>query len=275
MFDLLCFFIIYAFFGWCLEVAYQAVEHGKFINRGFLNGPYCPIYGVGMIIVTNILEPIKENIIVLFIGSVMLTTVLELVTGFLLEKIFSMKWWDYSDERFNMKGYICLKFSLLWGIACLVAVRIIHPAIAAFVGHLPYTLGRIILLILMIGFVGDMIFTICAIMKIRSRLALIEQISAEMRKISDKTGEKIFSTVEGIRDKSEELGEKTDEYRRKNAQRREEYRKKYDELREKHRELTEKRSFTRRRIEKAFPKLDLKEHLTNKRNRNKKQNMNQ
>lgn len=259
-FTLLAYFFIYAFFGWCLEVAYQAVEHGKFINRGFLNGPYCPIYGTGLIIVTGILEPIKENFLVLFLGSVLLTTALELATGFFLEKIFSMKWWDYSNENFNLKGYICLKFSLLWGIACLVAVRIIHPVISAFVSHFPPFIGKILLIALLIGFMGDLIFTVSAIMKIKHRIALLENISAEMRKISDRTGEKIFSAVEDLRDKSKEFEAKNEENRRKSAESREELRKKYEELRKRYHSIAEKKSFTRRRIELAFPKLDLKNH---------------
>ena len=80
-YNIISYFIIYAFFGWSLEVVYQAVEQGKFINRGFLNGPYCPIYGFGVIIVVGILEPIKNNLIVLYLGSVILTSLLELLSA--------------------------------------------------------------------------------------------------------------------------------------------------------------------------------------------------
>ena len=132
---MLWFFLIYAFLGWCLEVTYQAVEYGVFINRGFLGGPYCPIYGVGVIVVTLALYPLRETIILLYVGSVVLTSSLEFVTGFILEKIFHQHWWDYSDDKFNVKGYICLKFSLLWGVACLVTVRIIHPARRTYPPH--------------------------------------------------------------------------------------------------------------------------------------------
>ncbi|MCD8188171.1 MAG: putative ABC transporter permease, partial [Ruminococcus sp.] len=131
---------------------YEAVEQGKFINRGFLNGSYCPIYGFGVIIVILCLNPIKDNILILYFGSVILTSALEFLTGFILEKIFHQKWWDYSDSRFNLKGYICLKFSLLWGVACLIVVTIIHPLIELFVNWIPHTLGVVILIILFAGF---------------------------------------------------------------------------------------------------------------------------
>lgn len=235
IYTLAWYFVIYAFFGWCLEVIYQAVEHGKFINRGFLNGPYCPIYGFGMIIVTGTLEPIKENVIVLYIGSVILTTSLELVTGFVLEKIFHQNWWDYSDERFNLKGYICLKFSLLWGIACLVAVRLIHPFVYGFVEHIPKTFGVITISVIMIGFASDMIITILAVIHIRNRLVLLEKISAEMRKISDYTGEKLYNGVENSKARKE----------------------KYEEIHEKYREQFSRRKLVDRRIEHAFPKLKI------------------
>ncbi|MBR6242305.1 MAG: hypothetical protein IKQ90_02280 [Ruminococcus sp.] len=244
-YDAVWYFYIYAFFGWCLEVAYQAVEHGKFINRGFLNGPYCPIYGFGVILVAGTLYPLKENIIILYAGSVVLTTALEFVTGFILEKVFHQHWWDYSEERFNLKGYICLKFSLLWGVACLVAVRLIHPAVCRFVEHFPHDPGVVLLAVFTVGFASDMTITVLAVIHIRNRLAVLDDISSQMRKISDYTGEKIFDTVEGIMSRKEEIDEKNAELK-----------KRYEELKEKYRIQLEKRSAIRKRIADAFPKLD-------------------
>ena len=108
-------FFVYAFLGWCTEVGYAALRTGRFVNRGFLNGPVCPIYGFGMVIVLFTLEPLAENILLLFLGSVVLTSALEWITGLVLEKLFHQRWWDYSDEPFNVGGYICLRFSLMWG----------------------------------------------------------------------------------------------------------------------------------------------------------------
>ena len=259
------FFVIYAFFGWCLEVVYQAVEHGKFINRGFLNGPYCPIYGFGVIIVYNALEPLKENILILYFGAVFLTTALELITGFLLEKIFAQKWWDYSHEHFNFKGYICLKFSLLWGCACLITVRLIHPLINRFVDKLPHFIGIPVLIVFFIGFTSDMIITVLAIIHIKKKLKLLDGISDEMRKISDKTGERIFDGVEYVIEKKNSLDEKTSEQR-----------KRINELAQKYKKLREEKNFTISRLSKAFPKLTIyqpkyfKEQLSELKNNLKK-----
>ena len=113
IYELLWLFFIYAFFGWCIEVVFCGLNEGHFINRGFLNGPVCPIYGVGGVIVVLCLTPIKDNIFLLFVGSALLTSILELITGFALDKIFHARWWDYTDMPFNIGGYICLKFSIL------------------------------------------------------------------------------------------------------------------------------------------------------------------
>lgn len=88
-YELVWIFIIYAFIGWCTEVSYAALDTGKFVNRGFLNGPYCPIYGCGVVIVVAILTPLKENLLILFAGSFLLTSVLEYITGYILEKYFT------------------------------------------------------------------------------------------------------------------------------------------------------------------------------------------
>lgn len=90
-------FLIYGFLGWCCEVIFAGVNQGKFVNRGFLNGPICPIYGCGMLLVLLILWPLRHRLLLLFIGSVALCTLLEYIVGFLLEKLFHQKWWDYSN----------------------------------------------------------------------------------------------------------------------------------------------------------------------------------
>lgn len=269
--NILYYFIIYSFLGWSLEVAFQAVVRGKFINRGFLNGPYCPIYGFGIIIVVGALQPINHNLLVLYVGSVILTSLLELFTGFILEKIFNMQWWDYSQEKFNLHGYICLKFSLLWGVACIIVVRLLHPLITILVNNIPHTLGIIIISVIMTAFASDMVFTVLAIIHFKKKLRILEGISAEMRKISDKTGEKIFDAVEEVKTRKEALDE-----------RRESLRTRMEEIREKYKNQFEKHGHNIRRIEKSFPKLkfdsektlkqyfiDLKEELSERRDNKK------
>ena len=120
---LLLYFFTYGFLGWCTEVAYATTKQGKFVNRGFLNGPICPIYGVGVSVVIYFLTPLSGNLIFLYVTSTILVTVLEGLTGYFMDKIFHHKWWDYSNQPLNIGGYVCLIFSLVWGVACVAIVK--------------------------------------------------------------------------------------------------------------------------------------------------------
>ena len=104
IYQLLWLFFIYAFLGWCTEVAYAALDTGKLVNRGFLNGPLCPIYGCGMAAVLTLLLPLQDNLLILFAGGMLLTTLIELVGGWALKTLFHTTWWDYSDKPFNLGG---------------------------------------------------------------------------------------------------------------------------------------------------------------------------
>ena len=135
LYEIAAMFFIYAFLGWCIEVIYCGLNEGHFINRGFLNGPVCPIYGAGGVCVILFLTPIKDNIPLLFVGSAVLTSAMELITGYLLNKIFHARWWDYSDAPFNVGGYICLKFSFSLNIF----FRCFHPVTSCRYRLLPDT----------------------------------------------------------------------------------------------------------------------------------------
>ena len=173
VYEIISYFFIYAFLGWCCEVIFAAVKEGRFVNRGFLNGPVCPIYGFGVITVLMILWGVKDNFVLLFFGSVLLTSVLEYVTGYILEKFFHMRWWDYSSEHFNIKGYVCLKFSILWGLACLIVVDIVHPAIENLVLHLPVRLTVVLLCVLTFAMLADAIITAIGISNTNKYLKLL------------------------------------------------------------------------------------------------------
>lgn len=206
-YELVWIFIIYAFIGWCTEVSYAALDTGKFVNRGFLNGPYCPIYGCGVVIVVAILTPLKESLLILFVGSFILTTTLEFVTGFILEKVFHNKWWDYSDKPFNVKGYICLKFSILWGLACTFIMDVLHPLIYKVITWIPFIPGVILLSILMCVFIVDCCITVSTILKFNKRLKIMDEMAASIHKLSDEIGENIYENVTGVIEKSEEFQE--------------------------------------------------------------------
>lgn len=201
-------FMFYSFVGWCVEVAFAAVNKGIFVNRGFLNGPYCPIYGIGVTIVVSSLWKVKDNTLYLFLGSVVLTTLLEYLTGLILEKIFNNKWWDYSDVPFNIKGYVCLKFSILWGLACTLVVGEIHPKVYNLIKLIPEKFGYIFIIIFLLSFLIDIIATVRIVLEFNRKIKILDELSGKIKNISDEIGEEIFESMLFVTEKSEELQEK-------------------------------------------------------------------
>ena len=198
-------FLIYAFLGWCSEVAFAAVNKGKFVNRGFLNGPVCPIYGFGMLIVVTALWGLKGNLILLFLGSATLTTALEFVTGFVLEKFFHDKWWDYSDMPFNIKGYICLKFTVLWGLAATFIVGAVHRFVYMLIVKMPAVPGIILLSVFAAAFITDFVITVTELAKMPKKLGALLEAEKALRAISDKIGENISDTTIAAKEKGSEI----------------------------------------------------------------------
>lgn len=195
MYQFLWIFFVYAFLGWCTEVSYAALRTGKFVNRGFLNGPVCPIYGCGVVVVLVGLTPLKGNFVLLFLGSVVLTSVLELATGFVLEKLFRQRWWDYSDKPFNLGGYICLEFSIMWGFACLFVVDILHPSIEFFIRLIPHTLGWVLLGLFSAAMAVDLAATVRTIAKLNRQLDQIDQLARRLKTASNEFGENLADRV--------------------------------------------------------------------------------
>ena len=162
LYQILAYFLIYSCLGWCLEVVYAAATTGELVNRGFLNGPVCPIYGFGMVIVLFVLTPFAHSTLALYIGGVILPSALELVGGWALYKLYHTRWWDYSDKPFNIGGYICLEFSLLWGVGTLVMMKAIHPTIAGLVELVPPFIGFILMCFLYAVYAADVVVTAVA-----------------------------------------------------------------------------------------------------------------
>lgn len=208
---ILLYFFVYGFLGWCSEVGFAAFKEHRFVNRGFLNGPICPIYGVGVTIVIAFLTPYKDNLILLYVSSVILVTLLEGVTGWAMDKIFHNKWWDYSEQPFNIGGYVCLIFSLVWGIACVAIMDFIHPLIHKLLTFLPHTAGIVLIVLLGIAMFADLYVTATAIFKFNKRLASMEKIAGELHEISNQIGEDIYEKVIFAMEKQEVSKQKLDE----------------------------------------------------------------
>lgn len=186
-----CFFI-YAFLGWCGEVIYAAIIEKRFVNRGFLNGPICPIYGLGVVLIAFLMRPFQGSLAALMIGSMILGSALEWIAGYLLEKIFRQKWWDYSNEPHNLNGYICLRFSVLWGFAGAVVVRFVVPATSRLISLIPRPAGWVLLTVLSGLLMADLAVTVISIIGLNRKLKMLELVSERLKSGSDKLGEELF-----------------------------------------------------------------------------------
>ena len=151
----LLFFYIYCFFGWVWECCYVSARKGKWVNRGFLHGPALPIYGSGAMVILVSTIGVRDNIALIFLFGMISSTILEFVTGYCMEKMFGVRYWDYSNQPLNLMGHICLFVSLGWGVFSVLLVRIVHRPIEGIVYMLPDTITDIIAFVLTIAMAVD------------------------------------------------------------------------------------------------------------------------
>lgn len=185
-------FFLYGCIGWGVEVVYAAIKEHKLVNRGFLCGPICPIYGFGMVglVYSVSLIPMPDSgsmsaVAIFFIGMV-LTTAIELVGGWALFKLYHIRWWDYSNMKFNLGGYICPQFSLLWGLGSVLMIKVVHPLLARGSNPMPFKAMLILDIVLLVFFIADVIVSTAAAIGLNKYLGEIDELRARMRVTSDK-----------------------------------------------------------------------------------------
>lgn len=183
IYQLLWIFFIYSFIGWCGEVAMAAVNRHKFVNRGFVSSPLCPVYGVGAVAVAVFLPELEERLFFLFLGGMIVTTFVEYLTGRIMELIFHKKWWDYSDQKFQLDGYVCLKNSVIWGLSSVLMIRIFDPLLCRGIDLLPPLMGEVLLWVLGALLVIDSIGSGIAVLGLKKQ-GRISQITEELHKTS-------------------------------------------------------------------------------------------
>ena len=204
LYHILAFFLIYSCLGWCVEVVYAAATTGQLVNRGFLNGPVCPIYGFGMILVLFFLTPLEDDLLLLYLGGVILPSALELVGGWALYKLYRTRWWDYTDKPFNIGGYVCLEFSLMWGVGAMVMVKVIHPTIAALVNIIPPLVGFVLICLLYAVYAADVVATAIAASDLARELDALEKVADSMHAVSDAMTELLGTTALDMDQKMDE-----------------------------------------------------------------------
>ena len=172
-------FMIYSFLGYICEIICSSIKQKKLVNRGFLCGPYCPIYGVGSLFILFILKSFKEDPVLVFILGAIITSAIEYFTSFILEKIFHNKWWDYSNEKFNIHGRIFLQNTLLFGLGTLVIIYPGDKIITNLLSYLSPSVINIVAIILLFVFIIDFIYSFIIAYNLRNRIIICEELKNE------------------------------------------------------------------------------------------------
>lgn len=172
-------FISYSILGWIMEVILTCIKSKKFVNRGFLIGPYCPIYGWGALLITILLRKYTSDIVALFALGMILCAILEYFTSYLLEKIFKARWWDYSTKKFNINGRICLNTMIPFGLLGVIMMRIINPTFLSIYNSIsPKNLSIIVIIILVIYLI-DNIISISILISVRKENKALDKDNTE------------------------------------------------------------------------------------------------
>lgn len=176
-------FFLFAFVGWCGECLYAYFVHRRWINRGFLHGPVCPIYGAGAMAVALMLLPIQDQLDTfgLFLFGGLICSVLEFVTSYVMEKIWHLRWWDYSKTKFNFQGRICLGASIVWGILCVLLIKTILPVVFRLFHKIPTVLDLPIALVLIVLLLVDLVFTIISSAKLSRNVETFAELASQLR----------------------------------------------------------------------------------------------
>lgn len=195
-------FIVYSFFGWIGEVIHALLKEKKWVNRGFLYGPLCPIYGFGGLAIYVLLAPFNNSYVILFITSALVTTTIEYIGSFLLEKLFNTKWWDYSNQPFNIHGRVCLAYGLLFGLAGTLIVHFVQPFVISTIISIPEKLLSVLTTIIFAVFVTDLFFTIRSLINFHAYLTKLKEFTESVQFhikneewIANKSVENLFEEI--------------------------------------------------------------------------------
>ena len=229
-------FYLYCVLGWCFESTVVSVEQRRWVNRGFLRGPMLPIYGFGAVILLHVSLPLQGHPVWSYLACMTAATVFEYIVGVVMEKLFKVKYWDYSKQRFQFQGYICLRSSLCWGFLGLILTGVIHPPINTLVVGLPF-IGLIIIDVLFSAtFVSDVVVSVRSALDLAKVLVELDRLreqGAELRKqLSETALVELTNLSYKVEEAQGEFTERMDEAKAQLAERMDEAREKVDDARE-------------------------------------------
>lgn len=247
------YFTAYSILGWACETFYCSVGNRKFVNRGFLNGPVCPVYGFGAVLVILLLQSTEKNLVALFLSGMMVTTVLEYLTSVLLEKLFHMKWWDYSRYKFQINGRVCLLNSLMFGGLSVILMRVLHPWISGLIARIPTSLLPWISLGILTIFAVDTVVTVRSILILKGKMQEIQKLLEEIRTRTEAAAAQLRAEMrEKTQESKASLEARLDQYRLPEGVSLREF---VEERRKKAAAAAKSGGMLHRRLLKAFPNL--------------------
>ena len=247
------YFTAYSILGWACETFYCSVGNRKFVNRGFLNGPVCPVYGFGAVLMILLLQSTEKNLVALFLSGMMVTTVLEYLTSVLLEKLFHMKWWDYSRYKFQINGRVCLLNSLMFGGLSVILMRVLHPWISGLIARIPTSLLPWISLGILAVFAVDTVVTVRSILILKGKMQEIQKLLEEIKTRTEAAAAQLRAEMrEKTQESKASLEARLDQYRLPEGVSLREF---VEERRKKAAAAAKSGGMLHRRLLKAFPNL--------------------
>ena len=242
------FFFIYSFIGWVWECCFVSVRKRRWVNRGFMYGPMLPIYGFGALAVLISTIRVRDSIPLIFLFGMVGATLLEYVTGAVMERLFNVKYWDYSNQKFNLNGYICLTSSLGWGLFSVLLVKFVHVPIEGAVLKIPTIIAEGIAFVLTVAAAVDVTQSFNDAMDLKRILAQLEESKKQIRKIQEKLK---VASEEFVEDYRQRAGEFVEDYRRRVEEHVEDYRGRAEEMAEDYKKLAEEHmdSYRQRAVE--------------------------
>lgn len=204
----LFFFYFYCLAGWCFESAYVSVKKRKFVNRGFMRGPFLPLYGTGAVMMLVVSYPVRGNLFLVYVAGCIGATVLEYVTGVAMEALFKVRYWDYSNQKFNFQGHICLSSSLAWGLLTILMTQVIHKPVEWLALSIPYTLLTVLTIALTFLLATDFALSFRTALDLRNVMLGVERAKAELARM-----QKRLDVIIALADNEKETKRQEREYR--------------------------------------------------------------
>ncbi len=207
----LFFFYIYCFAGWCVESTYVSIKDRKLTNRGFIRGPFLPLYGSGAIMMLVVSMPFRDNIFLVYVAGCLGATALEYVTGVTMEALFKVRYWDYSNNKFNFQGHICLGTTLSWGFLTIILTQVLHVPVERMVLSIPEQTLTVVTIVLTVLIGIDFVLSFKAAIDLRDLLAKMENTKKELMNIQKRLDAIITSAGESLESRKDAFAVSMDE----------------------------------------------------------------